>query len=176
MSKSKRTMQRTQEEDEDSLLQKFWKINFTPFNSCSLIFSSFLVCFEWFKTRCMCQVGLYKASLYFKSKDATTKKFKLDILIIYINSLRLFMTGVLGGGGRRGWWSSGRPVSVCNGGWTTTVSALARCTNQDLISTTHRSRPKGRNDSRIASLSHRTRGGYKNLPLPPPLPKERAVI
>ncbi len=40
-------------------------------------------------------------------------------------------------------------------------------TNQDLISTKHRSRPKGRNDGRIASLSHRTRGGYKNLPLPP---------
>jgi hypothetical protein len=31
------------------------------------------------------------------------------------------------------------------------------------------SRPKGRNDGRIASLSHHTRGGYKNLPLPPPL-------
>ncbi len=26
---------------------------------------------------------------------------------------------------------------------------------------------KGRNDGRIASLSHRTRGEYKNLPLPP---------
>jgi hypothetical protein len=48
------------------------------------------------------------------------------------------------------------------GGWTTTVSAPARCTNHDLISTKHRSRPKGRNDSR-------TSGGYKNLPLPPPL-------
>jgi hypothetical protein len=50
---------------------------------------------------------------------------------------------------------------------TTTVSAPARCTNQDPISTKHRSRPKGRNDGRITSLSHRTRGGYKNLPLPP---------
>ncbi len=58
-------------------------------------------------------------------------------------------------------------MSVCDGGWTTTVSAPARCTNQDLISTKHRSRPKGRNDGRIASLSHRTRGGYKNLPPPP---------
>jgi hypothetical protein len=53
---------------------------------------------------------------------------------------------------------------------TTTVSAPARCTNQDLISIKHRSRSKGRNDDRIASLSHRTKGGYKNLPLPPPPP------
>jgi hypothetical protein len=62
-------------------------------------------------------------------------------------------------------------LSVCDraweGGWTTTVSASARCTNQYLISTKHRNRLKGRNDGRIASLSHRTRGGYKNLPPPP---------
>ncbi len=77
------------------------------------------------------------------------------------------MTGVLGGGGGRGRWSSGRLVSICDGGWTTTVSAPARCTNQDLISIKHYSRPKGRNDGRIASHSHCTRGGYKNLPLPP---------
>ncbi len=57
------------------------KNNFTPFNSSSLIFSSFLVCFERFKTWCMCQLGLYKASLYSKSKDAMMKIFKLDILI-----------------------------------------------------------------------------------------------
>ncbi len=78
------------------------------------------------------------------------------------------MTGVLRGGGGRGRWSSGRPVSVCDGGWTITVSAPTRCTNQDMISTKHCSRPKGRNDGRIASFSHRTKGGYKNLPLPPP--------
>jgi len=36
--------------------------------------------------------------------------------------------------------------------WTTAVSAPARCTNQDLISTKHRSRPKGRTYGRIASL------------------------
>jgi len=36
------------------------------------------------------------------------------------------------------------------------------------VFTKHCSRPKGRNDGRIAFLSHRTRGGYKNLPLPPP--------
>jgi hypothetical protein len=50
---------------------------------------------------------------------------------------------------------------------TATVSALARCINQDLIFTKHRSRPKGRNDDWIASFFHCTRGGYKNLPLPP---------
>jgi hypothetical protein len=93
------------------------------------------------------------------------------------------------GWGRRGRWSNERPVSVSDGvfgvgrerpvkqwatgvslwrGWTTTVSAPVRCRNQDLISTKHRSRPKGKNDGRIASLSHHTRGGYKNLPLPPP--------
>jgi hypothetical protein len=60
-----------------------------------------------------------------------------------------------------------RRLSVCDAGWTTMVFASARCTNQDLISTKHRSHPKGRNDGRIASFSHRTRGGYKNLPLPP---------
>ncbi len=59
-------------------------------------------------------------------------------------------------------------MSVYDGGWTTTVSAPAKCTNQDLISTKHCSRPKGRNDGRIASLSHRTRGKYKNLPFLPP--------
>jgi len=48
------------------------------------------------------------------------------------------------------------------------VFAPARCTNQDPISTKHRSRPKERNDGRIASFSHRTKGGYKNFPLPPP--------
>jgi hypothetical protein len=44
--------------------------------------------------------------------------------ILYINSLRpsICLTGVLGGGGRRGRWSNGRPVLVCDGGWTTTVS------------------------------------------------------
>jgi len=36
------------------------------------------------------------------------------------------------------------------------------------VSTKHCSCPKGRNDDRITSLSHCTRGGYKNLPLPPP--------
>jgi len=44
--------------------------------------------------------------------------------ILYINSLHpsICLTGVLGCGGGRGRWNSGRPVSVCDGGWTTTVS------------------------------------------------------
>jgi len=66
----------------------------------------------------------------------------------------------------RGRWNNGWPLLVYDGGWTTTISASARCTNQDLISTKHHSRSKGRNDDRIASLSHRTRGRYKNLPPP----------
>jgi hypothetical protein len=56
---------------------------------------------------------------------------------------------------------------------TTTVSTPARCTNQDLISIKHRNRPKGRNDGRITSLSHRTKDGYKNFPLLPPPTTER---
>jgi hypothetical protein len=47
------------------------------------------------------------------------------------------------------------------------------------VSTKHCSRPKGRNDGRIASHSHRTITGYKNLPPPPPPPplsKEPMVI
>ncbi len=51
-------------------------------------------------------------------------------------------------------------MSVCDGGWTTTVFALARCTNQDLISTKHRSRPKGRNDSRIPSFTTERTDSY----------------
>ncbi len=43
------------------------------------------------------------------------------------------------------------------------------------VSTKHCSRSKGRNDGRIASLSHRTTGGYKNLPLPPPNQKNRRL-
>jgi len=41
------------------------------------------------------------------------------ILIHYVSQL---VTGVLVGGGGRGRWSSGRPVSVYDGGWPTTVS------------------------------------------------------
>ncbi len=49
---------------------------------------------------------------------------------------------------------------------TTTVSAPVKCTNQDLISTKHRSRPKGRNDGRITSLSHAPKVDIKTFPPP----------
>jgi hypothetical protein len=39
------------------------------------------------------------------------------------------------------------------------------------VSTKHCSCSKGKNDGWITSLSHRTRGGYKNVPLPPPPPR-----
>jgi len=71
-------------------------------------------------------------------------------------------TGVLGGGGGRGRCQS--VTRLDHHGF-----------RVETVSTKHCSRPKGRNDGRIASFSHRTRGGYKNLP-PPKLPKEPVVI
>jgi hypothetical protein len=75
-------------------------------------------------------------------------------------------------------------LSVCDegfGGWGKERPVKQRATGVSLwrgldrhnfrvqiISTKHCSHPKGRNDGRIASFSHRTRGGYKNLPPPPP--------
>jgi hypothetical protein len=63
------------------LFQKFWKNNSRTFFSSSFIFSSILVHFGWFNTWKVCQLGFYKTSLYSRSKDATTNKFKLEILI-----------------------------------------------------------------------------------------------
>jgi len=81
-------------------------------------------------------------------------------IIIYINSLRpsIYLTRVLGGGGGKGRWSSERLVSVCDGGWTTTVS-MYKSSPQSIAAV-----------RRVGMMveSHRTRGGYKNLPLPPP--------
>ncbi len=45
------------------------------------ISSSFSVRFGWFKTWWVHQLGLYKTSLYSRSKDATIKDFKLEIQI-----------------------------------------------------------------------------------------------
>jgi hypothetical protein len=70
------------------------------------------------------------------------------------------VTGVLGGGAGRGRWSSGRPVSVCDD----------HGFRVQTVSTKHCSRPKGRNDGRIASLSHHTKIKKKNPPPPPPPP------
>ncbi len=67
----------------DSLLQLFWKNNSKPLSTSSPIIPSFLVCFEWLKTWWICQLSLYKISLYFKSKDATIKDLKFEILIYF---------------------------------------------------------------------------------------------
>jgi hypothetical protein len=81
------------------------------------------------------------------------------ILIHYVRS-SVCLTRVLGGWGRE------RPVKQR----TTGVSLWWRLDHHGFrvqtVSTKHCNRPKGRNDGRIASLSHRTRGGYKNLPPP----------
>jgi len=96
-----------------------------------------------------------------------TRSHCLILDILYINSLRLSIsqsvTGVLGvGEGEAGEATGDRCQSV------------TRLDHHDfrvqIVSTKHCNHPKGRNDSWIASLSHRTRGGYKNLPLPPPSP------
>ncbi len=52
-------------------------------STSSLVSSSFLICFEWFKTWWVSQLRLYKTSSYFRSKDVTTKDFKLGILICF---------------------------------------------------------------------------------------------
>ncbi len=52
----------------------FEKIVLDPFSSAP-IFWSFLVCFEWFKTWWVPQLGLYKTYFYSTAKDATIKNF-----------------------------------------------------------------------------------------------------
>jgi hypothetical protein len=68
-----------------SVLQILWKNNSRPLSSFCLISSSFLVCFEWFKTRCVHQLGVYKSSLYSRGKDAMIQDLKYKIRI-YFNS------------------------------------------------------------------------------------------
>jgi hypothetical protein len=86
---------------------------------------------------------------------------------LYINSLRLLVYQSVCDGGFGGW---GRERSVKQR--VTGVSLWQGLDHHSFrvqtVSTKHCSHPKGRNDGRIASFSHRTRGGYKNLPLPPP--------
>jgi hypothetical protein len=67
----------------DNLLQFFWKNSPQPSSSSNPISSSFLVHFEWFKSRWVCQPRLYKTSLYSKAKDAIIKDLKLRILICF---------------------------------------------------------------------------------------------
>jgi hypothetical protein len=71
----------------DNLLQKFWKNNSRPLSSSTPVSSLFLVCFEWFKTWRVHQLGLYKISLYFRSKDVMIQDFKLKILIWFNSSI-----------------------------------------------------------------------------------------
>jgi hypothetical protein len=91
--------------------------------------------------------------------------------ILYINSVRMSIRLSVCDRGFGGW---GRERSVTQ--WATGVSLWRGLDHHgfcvQIVSTKHCSRPKGRNDGRIASLSHRTRGGYKNL-LPPPPPHYR---
>jgi hypothetical protein len=67
----------------DSLLQFFWKNSSRLPASSSPISSSFLVHFEWLKTWWVCQLGLYKTSLYSRGKDAMIKNLKFKILICF---------------------------------------------------------------------------------------------
>jgi hypothetical protein len=69
----------------DNSFQFFWKNSSRPLSSSSLLSSSLLVCFDWFKTWWVHQPGLYKTSLYTKAKDATIQDLDLKI-IIYFNS------------------------------------------------------------------------------------------
>jgi len=96
---------------------------------------------------------------------------KIDsINLIYINSLRPSVR--LSDGGFGGWWRE-RPVKQLVTGVSLWQGLDHHGFRVQIVSTKHCSRPKGRNDGRIASLSHHTRGGYKNLPLPPPPTTER---
>jgi hypothetical protein len=67
----------------NSFVQFFWKHSSRTLSSSSSISSSILVCFEWFKTWWVCQLGLYKTSLYSASKDATIENLKLEIIICF---------------------------------------------------------------------------------------------
>ncbi len=67
----------------DILLQFFWKNCSRSFSNSCLLFSSYLVCFEWFKIWWVHQLWLYKTSLYFRGKNETIEDFKLKILICF---------------------------------------------------------------------------------------------
>ncbi len=72
------------------------------------------------------------------------------------------MTGVLGGGGGRGRWSSGRPVSICDGGWTTTVSVY-KLSPQSIVAVRRVRMMVGSHPSPIAPEAD-----IKTFPSPPP--------
>jgi len=85
------------------------------------------------------------------------------ICIIYINSL---CPSVRLSDGGFGGWGRERPVKQRTTGVNLWRGLDHHGFRVQTVSTKHCSCPKGRNDGRIASLSHCTRAGYKNLPLP----------
>jgi len=61
--------------------------------------------------------------VYFQIVEIGTKQIVVLFENVFTTSVCLSVCDeVLRGGGRRGRWSSGRPVLVCDEGWTTTVS------------------------------------------------------
>jgi hypothetical protein len=100
-------------------------------------------------------------------KKLETRSHCLFSNILYINSLRLSVSQLVSDGGFGGWGRE-RPVKQQATGVSLWRGLDHHGFRVQTVSTKHCSHPKGRNDGRIASLSHRTRGGYKNLPLPPP--------
>jgi len=109
-------------------------------------------------------------------KKLETRSHCLFSDILYINSLRLSVSqsvsdGGFGGGGGRGRWSSGRPVSVCEGGWTTTVSVY-KPSSQNIVAVRRVGMMVGSHPSPTAPEAD-----IKTFPSPlPPLPKEPAII
>jgi hypothetical protein len=73
--RSKGTMLKTQEESEWHFASFFLKKCFRSFSNSCLLFSSYLVCFEWFKIWWVHQLWLYKISLRFRGKNRNNWRF-----------------------------------------------------------------------------------------------------
>ncbi len=103
----------------------------------------------------------------------TTKLLWLEqqfyILIHYVH-LFVCLTRVLGGGGGRGRWSNGRPVSVCDEGWTTMISVY-KPSPQSIVAVRRVGMTVGSHPSPTTPEAD-----IKTFPPPPPLPQEPAVI
>jgi hypothetical protein len=82
-SKAKEQCRKHRKRINDNLLQFVLMDSSQPSSSSNPISSSFLVCFDWFKSRWVCQSRLYKTSWYSKTRDATIKHLKLKILICF---------------------------------------------------------------------------------------------
>jgi hypothetical protein len=90
--RSKGTMQKTQEKNEWHLASIFLKKCSRSFSNSCLLFSSYLVSFEWFKIWWVHQLWLYKSSLYSRGKNETFEDFKLKILICFHSPIILEQT------------------------------------------------------------------------------------